>query len=328
MTKPATRLPPRDNDRQTRDAVQFRPARRDDLRACREVWRESLNDYMGRVNEPLIPIEAESITRLHEHLLSTDPDRFVVATRPTVDEGEGGERIVGCTSAVRRGDLWFLSMLFIRPDEQGAGLGRALLARILPTDGAVLATATDTAQPISNALYASLGMVPRMPVFSVIGRPARHGFEPLPSGVVAQALGIGAYDREGAVAAIVDAIDRELLGFIRPRDHGLMGLEGREGFLYRRPDGAVVGYGFASQTGRVGPVAARDEAMLAPILGHLLGAVEPHGASAVWVAGAAGGPLVQLLRAGFRLEGFPVLLCWSRPFADFSRYLPISPGLL
>ena len=166
----------------------------------------------------------------------------------------------------------------------------------------------DAIQPISNALYASLGIVPRMPVFSVIGRPARDGFEALPRGIVVQALGIGAYDRDADVAASVDAIDRELLGFVRPRDHGFMGLEGREGFLYRRPDGGVVGYGFASQAGRVGPVAARDEAMLAPILGHLLRAVEPNGASAVWVPGAAGGSLVQLLRAGFRLEGFPVLL--------------------
>jgi GNAT superfamily N-acetyltransferase len=322
------RLPARDDDARERSGVQFRPARRDDLVACREIWRESINDYMGRLNEPLIPIEAESITRLHEHLLSSDPDRFVVATRPTDDGRDGGERVVGFTSAVRRDDLWFLSMLFISPDEQGAGLGRALLARILPPDGAVLATATDTAQPISNALYASLGIVPRMPVFSLIGRPAPHGFEALPTGVIVQALGIGAYDRDADLAAIVDAIDREVLGFVRPRDHALMALEGREGFLYRGPDGAVAGYGFASQTGRVGPVAALDEALLASILGHLLRAVEPRGASAVWVPGAAGASLVQLLRAGFRLEGFPVLLCWSRPFADFSRYLPISPGLL
>jgi hypothetical protein len=37
---------------------------------------------------------------------------------------------------------------------------------------------------------------------------------------------------------------------------------------------------------------------------------------------------VPALRAGFRMESFPLLLCWDRPFADFSRYLPISPGLL
>jgi hypothetical protein len=38
--------------------------------------------------------------------------------------------------------------------------------------------------------------------------------------------------------------------------------------------------------------------------------------------------VTALLEAGLRLEGFPVLLCWDRPFADLARYLPISPGLL
>jgi hypothetical protein len=48
----------------------------------------------------------------------------------------------------------------------------------------------------------------------------------------------------------------------------------------------------------------------------------------VWVPGSAGDAVVPLLRAGFRIDGFPVLLCWDRPFADFTRYVPMSPGLL
>ena len=75
-------------------------------------------------------------------------------------------------------------------------------------------------------------------------------------------------------------------------------------------------------------MATRDADLLAPILGHLTSAVVPRGAFAMWIGGAADRALVPALRAGFRLEGFPVLLCWDRPFADFSRYLPISPGLL
>ena len=35
-----------------------------------------------------------------------------------------------------------------------------------------------------------------------------------------------------------------------------------------------------------------------------------------------------LLAAGLRMDGHPVILCWDRPFADFARYVPISPGLL
>ena len=48
----------------------------------------------------------------------------------------------------------------------------------------------------------------------------------------------------------------------------------------------------------------------------------------MWVGGAADRAIVTALAAGFRLDTFPVLLCWDEPFADFSRYLPMSPGLL
>jgi hypothetical protein len=54
----------------------------------------------------------------------------------------------------------------------------------------------------------------------------------------------------------------------------------------------------------------------------------PRGAFSIWIGGPADRPLVAALQAGFRLDAFPVLLCWDRPFADFTRYLPISPGLL
>jgi len=67
---------------------------------------------------------------------------------------------------------------------------------------------------------------------------------------------------------------------------------------------------------------------MGPVLAHLLGAVQARGAQAVWVPGAAGEAVATLLRAGLRFEDFPILLGWTSPFADFARYLPISPGLL
>ena len=82
--------------------------------------------------------------------------------------------------------LWYLSMLFVLPGFQGAGLGRELLERLLPTDPDIVrAVAADSAQPISNALYAKLGMVPRMPLLNLSGLPQRpEAFGELPSGVV------------------------------------------------------------------------------------------------------------------------------------------------
>jgi hypothetical protein len=75
-------------------------------------------------------------------------------------------------------------------------------------------------------------------------------------------------------------------------------------------------------------VALLDDTLTAPVLGHLMTAIRPRGATSVWVPGANDRAMVALLRAGLRIEGFPALLCWSRPFARFECYLPASLALL
>jgi GNAT superfamily N-acetyltransferase len=324
--------------------IEIRPAGPEDLPTCAEIWHESLNDYIVKLNQHPIPDDLTRILRLYRHLAETDPEGFVVAIdrAGTGAEGESSEaepdsgRIVGFASAIQRDWLWFLSMCFIRPAAQGRGIGRALLEAILPLAGseAVLATATDSAQPISNALYSRYGIVPRMPLFSISGYvTAPDSLPGLPQGIqvipfetiVGDAPG-GSGHRE--LAETVGALDRELLGVDHPQDHRFLRTEGRHGFLYRDGSGTALGYGYAWETGRVGPLAVRDRELIGPALGHLLRAVPARGAQAVWVPGAAGAAVTTLLEAGLRFEDFPILIGWSRPFADFERYLPVSPGLL
>ena len=334
MTEAAPVLPARHRP----GAVSYRPVRTDELAACAEVWRDGINDYTRRLNQPDVPPETASLLRLYAHLQVTDPERFIVATMPPADgdtETGDGERVVAFAAAVMRERLWFLSMLFVRPGLQGAGLGRELLARVAPGDGeaAFRATATDSAQPISNALYASAGIVPRVPLLNLIGMPEQPGvFGTLPSGIVPTpfadlAAGSGGNGHR-RLADAVDTLDREVLGVAHPADHRFLRQESRTGWLYHGPDGTPVAYGYATEAGRVGPVAVRDPALLAPILGHLTSAVTPRGAFALWLPGTADRAVVPALQAGFRLDQFPVLLCWDQPFADLTRYLPISPGLL
>ena len=339
----------------TASGHRIRPATAADLPVCAAIWRDSLNDYLGRLAQPEIPDDLVSILRLYDHLHVTDPSTFLVAVAP--DSGARaprmGSRAAGSTAidgfavVVRRDVLSFLSMLFVRPTAQARGLGRALLAatgidRSPDADstsgageggGARRATATDTAQPISNGLYASLGIVPRIPLFRLVGLPSRaDAFDKLPDGVEAIAFdevgdapdGLG----RSALAAELDALDQDAAGFSRQPDHAFQLREGRVGFLFRDREGQAVGYGYTSEAGRVGSVAVRDAVLLGPVVGFLVRAVQPRGAFGLWVPGTAGGAIVPLLRAGFRFDGFPVLLCWDRPFADFSRYLPMSPGLL
>lgn len=328
-----------------RTGHRIREATATDLATCAAIWRESLNDYLGRLAQPEIPDELATILRLYGHLHATDPTTFLVAETPATGGATRSDpetpSIDAFVVVVRRDSLWYLSMLFVRPAAQGGGLGRALLEAVEPpgaNDGdagsvEARATATDTAQPISNGLYASLGMVPRIPLLRLVGLPTRPGaFDPLPTGIEAIAFdevgdtpdGLG----RSALTAELDALDRDAAGFTRPVDHGYVAREGRIGFLYQDRDGRAIGYGYTSEAGRVGPVAVRDESLLGPVVGHLVHAVRPRGAFGMWVAGTAGQAIVPLLRSGFRFDGFPVLLCWDRPFADFSRYIPISPGLL
>ncbi|HET7026818.1 MAG TPA: GNAT family N-acetyltransferase [Candidatus Limnocylindrales bacterium] len=338
----------------------IRRATVDDLVACTHVWRDALADYLARLNQPTVAGDLDPVRRLLAHLLATDPTTFWVATRPAsggADPGEArganDERVVGFASANVRGQAWFLAMLFVEPHEQARGLGAALLERSLPEgrhpwrdgeidvddDGAsatqwTFGTATDSAQPISNALYARLGLVPRVPVLHLVGVPTRPAALPaLPpeiDAVAFDALPFGAPggDRPPVVARAVDAIDRELLGYEHPEDHGYLRRERRIGVLYRERDGTPVAYGYTSRVGRLGPVAVRRAGLMPAVLGHLLGVVRPAGAFSVWVPGAAAPTIAGLLGAGFRLEAFPALHCWDRPSVDVSRYIPITLALL
>jgi GNAT superfamily N-acetyltransferase len=297
----------------------LRPAVDADLDSCGLVWRDATADYQVRLNQPAPTVDLSRIRRLHAHALATDPDRFVVDERVGPD---GAREIVAFGSAVRRGSVSFLSMLFVRPDQQGRGIGRAILERVLPRDGSILATATDSAQPVSNALYAGLGIVPRVPLWGVVGRPgAAWAPPPLPDGYVTGEL--AAVD-----AAEVDELDLEVLGFAHRADHAYLEREGAIGIAHRGAGGRLAGYAYARPSGQLGPVAVRDPAALGAVAGHALEACEPRGASFAWVPGTADGAWRVLLGAGLRLDGFPILLCWTEPFADLGRYLPISPGLL
>ncbi|MEO7664754.1 MAG: GNAT family N-acetyltransferase [Candidatus Limnocylindrales bacterium] len=337
-------------------AIAYRPATEADLPACEQTWRDGLNDYLVPLGQYEVPPENPALRMLLAHTLETDPSRFWVATRAEAGESEervaeaggaeAGEaqapgRVIGFGSAVLRDEVWFLSMLFVRPGEQAYGTGRELLQRVLPAGGdggaAALATVTDTAQPISNGLYASVGIVPRIPMFNFVGRPSRpEALAPLPPEIHATRVepagetGGGAADDVGAeaLAAEIAALDRETLGCAHPEDHAFMRRQGRVLFTFRNASGVLAAYGYASEMGRLGPIAVRDGSLHAPVVAHLLEAMVPRGASAIWVPGSAGPTTEMLVRAGLRIDGFPVLVCWTAPFADFARYLPISPGLL
>jgi GNAT superfamily N-acetyltransferase len=346
--------------------IVYRPASRRDLADCALIWYAAVDEYMARLNRPLPPPYLDPLLGLLDHLLLTDPERFMLAVRrasPGATDGRP-DRTVGFGIACQRENVWFLSQLYVLPEEQRHGIGRALLAQIMPSlaqaptpeatgsarrDG-VMATCTDSAQPSSNGLYSSYGIVPRVPVFNLVGMPRDGSLPRLPAGIAAVAIDTqgprasrmawgrtqplepaaepAPGDGTGWTDGAIDEIDRAVVGYAHPADHGYLRASGRTGFVYVAADGSPVGYGYSSAAGRFGPVAVLDETLTGPVIGHLADSIKPRGATSVWIPGSNDRAMVALLRAGLRVEGFPAQLCWTRPFAAFERYVPGGLALL
>jgi ribosomal protein S18 acetylase RimI-like enzyme len=262
------------------------------------------------------------------------------------------ERVIGFASATVRESLWFLAMLFVNPEAQAEGTGSALMDRAqagrdvdpggpaVPCPDAPLDTGittwgmgTDTAQPISNGLYARRGMLPRVPVWRLFGEPRRWSAIPALSATLESVPfeSLAADGRGGAqrLAETVAALDREIVGMAHPQDHEFLRRDGRTGFLVReRGSGRALGYGYGSSAGRLGPVAALDPALHPAILGAIVRETPVLGPVAIWVPGTAAEATRALLHAGLRFDGFPALVCWSTPTHPFDRYLPISLALV
>jgi GNAT superfamily N-acetyltransferase len=326
------------------DAVHYRPATPADLDACTQIWRRGIDDYQGRLNQPPIGTDLGTLRSLFAHLLSTDPDRFWVATHGPDTPAAYGEALddegrwrVGFGSATLRDGIWFLGMLFVLPGMQATGIGQALLERTLAGDGRaprplIRGTCTDAAQPISNALYARHGLIPRVPIWRLTGELRRPAALPaLPDGYSAAPFSAELDAGPEAAARLRDVVaelDRATLGAAHPADHEMLRRDGREGWLVRDDAGRPVGYGYASGTGRLGPLAALHPALVAPLLGALSRSIATHGERTLWLPTTCDGALGSLLAAGLRLDGFPGLLCWSTPATPFDRYVPISLALL
>ncbi len=353
------------------DRVVYRPGRATDLDACTRVWKAGIDDYQSRLNQPPLPNDLAHLRRMLSHLLTTDPDRFWVAIRgggpgSTIAGMDGGAAsngqvasngssrsgaLVGFAAASVRDGLWFLAMLFVDPTSQAEGVGKALMDRAQaagevdpggplvpgpddPLDSGIhtWGMCTDSAQPISNALYASRGMVPRIPIWRLSGEVRRW------SALAGPPAGIEAisFDRfEGAVAdgarrlgTLLDELDGELIGVTHPVDHAHIRREGRSGVLLRERNGRVLGYGYGSSVGRLGPVAAIDPALHPALIGLAIREAQAFGPVAIWVAGTADRALRALLAAGLRLDTFPGIICWSRADHPFARYLPISLAII
>jgi len=182
----------------------------EDQRICADIFVRSIDGLHERNGQP--PTDTSDMGWLPASLAyfaEADPERLVLALE------DGAPVAFGC--AMRRERFWFLSYLFVLPDAQAKGVGRALLEHLLPPDAERssmdLATVVESRQPVSTMLYSRYGIVPRTPLYWMTHLPGIEDLPRLAAGVRARPIEL---ETDGDA---IDAFDRALLGYARPQDH-------------------------------------------------------------------------------------------------------------
>ena len=234
--------------------VDYRPITDADIDACVDVFYASDETLTASFNLPVMPRNPAAIDRIFRHVSEGTLSRAWLA--------EVNGEVAAFGMAHERGPLTFLAFLFVRPDVQAAGVGAALYELCMPNSG-YRATCIWSVQPIAAALYARNGLVPRVPMYTLTGRP--HSALPrLRYGL--QLTTIGSDE--------IDELDREIVGFTRQGDHEAWQRWDRRPFALREGTG-LVGYGYAQPAGRLGPAVVRHSGDLLPLISALMEQIEP-----------------------------------------------------
>lgn len=245
---------------------------------------------------------------LFEHLTS-NAEHFWVA--------EIDSQIVAYARASLNDGMGELNEFFVLPDHQGQGIGRELLARAFPTDGARRRVIIATTEIHALSRYLKAGVYPRFPLYYLFRQPEPVTIE---TNLIVKPVSAGP-----ETLAAIREIDRAVLGFARDADRDfLLGQADREVCLFYR-GGDLAGYGFFGQ--RTGPIALLNEADFPAVLARAETAAAERGDTDFGMTV----PLINraavdyLLGRGFQLEPFTVLFMSDEPFGRFENYIISNP---
>jgi GNAT superfamily N-acetyltransferase len=183
--------------------TQLRPLLPADVPAAEQVAWDAIWEMAVTYEHATVPDRTPDVVersqRRISHLQAADPDGAWVAVQ--------AERVVGLALSLRRGPMWFLSLLAVSTHLQARGIGKQLLEASLRTaSDAAGAWLLATVDPKALRRYALAGFAPH-PSYTASG--------PLDRSVVPSDLGI----REGDWAADGQLVD-DVVTLLRGAPYG------------------------------------------------------------------------------------------------------------
>ncbi len=295
--------------------ITFRPGAIADSYRIFTVFEETLADLSRRLGstEPTSWADPAALERMWQERRSLYDHLGHTAAHFWIAEKDG--RIIGFARSILRDGFLELTEYFVRPGEQSAGLGRELLARAFPADGArrrIIIASTDNR---AQARYLKAGVYPSFPIYY---------FSRTPEIVTATTdLTIEPITASPQNQAILDELDLTILDHRRQADHAWL-LNDRQGYLYYRGD-QPVGYGYVGL--RSGPFALLDPTDFPAVLAHAENTAAASGRDhfGLEVPLLNRTAVAYLLARGFQMDGFIALFMSDAPFGQFDHYIVTSP---
>jgi GNAT superfamily N-acetyltransferase len=242
---------------------------------------------------------------LFEHLARTS-DNFWVA--------EQNGKIIGYARSILRDRVRELTEFFVLPECQSAGVGRELLTRAFPVDGADHRFIIATIDERAVRRYLKAKVYPLFPCYGFT-RPAEKvnvGTDLTIERIVPSAQAMGELIR----------IDNAIIGFHREAEHAWL-IESRQGYFYKR-NKEFVGYGYLGEHN--GPFAALDANDFPAILAHAETEAALKGSDfSVEVPMINRAAVDYLLSRGCKMESFFEFFMADSSFGKFENYILTSP---